>query len=222
MWCVVNDSPPPGWLPLPDDETLCMEGWWSACPAPDGRPALILCATLAHPVARLVAELGTDMALICTPARLHDRPAGLAAAIRARGRMAMARRHAPVAVLCPTADGEGLLDTTCREESLRLLDLTDTLPAVGFGPPDRDCFVATDLMVRAFERLVWTALSLDRHPELIEALFGTMRRFVHLAADDDPGTASAAEASAARLGLPLERQVLNRDALRDMLLRLDR
>lgn len=65
-------------------------------------------------------------------------------------------------------------------------------------------YLLTDFLVRSFARTVLVELGLDRYPELRDDYFGNYTRVVWLAQGrDDPELASAAEAAAERIGLPL-------------------
>ena len=64
-------------------------------------------------------------------------------------------------------------------------------------------FYLTDFLVRHFDRLVWTGLGLEEHPELLPQYFGSYTRVVYLAQTDDPTLVAAAGRAADRLGLEL-------------------
>ena len=65
-------------------------------------------------------------------------------------------------------------------------------------------YFLTDFLVRSFDRVVWRGLGLDRHPELRDDYFRHYEKVVWLAQEPSAGLRAAAEAAAARLGLPLE------------------
>jgi hypothetical protein len=67
-----------------------------------------------------------------------------------------------------------------------------------------DAFYLTDFLVRHFDRLVWRALGLDRHPELRDEYFRHYTRLVHLVQSEDEELAAKAREAAERLGLAFE------------------
>jgi hypothetical protein len=65
-------------------------------------------------------------------------------------------------------------------------------------------YFLTDFLVRSFDNVVWRGLGLDRYPELRDDYFGNYERVVWLAQEPDNALRAQAEATAAKLGLPLE------------------
>ena len=60
------------------------------------------------------------------------------------------------------------------------------------------------ILAKHFEALVWSALGLDRHPELRDAYFGNYSRVVLFSQSIDPAVIEAGRAGAERLGLAFE------------------
>ena len=48
-------------------------------------------------------------------------------------------------------------------------------------------FFLTDYLARHFDKLIWSGLGLDRHPELLPLYFGNYTRIVYLAQTRDAG-----------------------------------
>lgn len=69
---------------------------------------------------------------------------------------------------------------------------------------DPGTFYLTDFLAKHFEALVWSALGLDRHPELRDAYFGNYSRVVLFTQSLDPAVIEAGRAGAERLGLAFE------------------
>jgi hypothetical protein len=68
------------------------------------------------------------------------------------------------------------------------------------------CFYLTDFLVKQFDAFVWRPVGLDRHPDLLEMVFGNYETLVYLAQTNDPALAKKAEEAAARLKLNYERR----------------
>ena len=62
-------------------------------------------------------------------------------------------------------------------------------------------FFLTDFLVKAFDKLVWQGMKIDRHPELLEIYFKHYKRLVYLAQAANPALQTQANQIAKRLGL---------------------
>jgi hypothetical protein len=74
----------------------------------------------------------------------------------------------------------------------------------GFDEHEAGTYYLTDFLVRAFDRVVWRGLGLDRRPELRDDYFRHYERVVWLAQRPTESLRLKAEAAAEKLGLPLE------------------
>ncbi len=162
----------------------------------------------------------------CLPAKLHNRPALIAGAVRERlarlGEQGKSYGHILLGYAdCGTA---GALEKLCAEFAAD--------HAAGDGPPmsmmpgahcyeffagagrfatmhdaEPATFYLTDYLARHFDLLVWKGLGIEAHPELAEMYFGNYERVVLLTqTSDDVERArveACARAGAVRLGLPL-------------------
>lgn len=175
------------------------------------RPLVIACGALARELLAITEQHGLDIEVECLPAVLHNRPAEIPAAVRAR--IARARRDRPAdRILVGYADcgTGGRLATVCAEEGVEMLAgahcyqfFATTERFAELQDDALGSFYLTDFLVRHFDRLVWEGLALDRHPELLPQYFGSYTRLVYLAQTDDPALVAAAGRAAERLGLEL-------------------
>jgi uncharacterized protein DUF1638 len=175
------------------------------------RVLVIGCGALARELADLTAALA-NVTVTLLPALLHNRPEGIAGAVRKRIRTA--RRgggYDRIFVAYADCGTGGLLDRVVDEERV------DRLPGAhcyevyagrqafaALQDEEPGTFYLTDFLVRAFEALVIRGLGLDRHPELLPLYFGNYRRLVYLAQTDDAELRARASAAADRLGLAFE------------------
>jgi hypothetical protein len=180
----------------------------TSAPVPPPRTLLIACGALAREVLALIALNGwSHMDVTCLPAKLHNTPARIPDAVRAKIR-AGRRTHERVVVLYGDCGTGGLLDRVIEEEGVERIPgphcyafYRGVEAFLEEADADPTCFYLTDYLVRHFERLVIKGLGLDRHPELLPLYFGNYTTLVYLAQTGDPGLERKAEAAALRLGL---------------------
>ncbi|WP_420452596.1 DUF1638 domain-containing protein [Ilumatobacter sp.] len=104
----------------------------------------------------------------------------------------------------------GLLARVCEEEGVEMMHGAHCYEFFATAPrfaeiqdAEIGSFYLTDFLVRHFDRMVWSGLGLDRHPELLPMYFGNYTRLVYLAQSDDPALLAGAERAAERLGLSM-------------------
>jgi hypothetical protein len=185
---------------------------------------LIACGALAREVLALIDLNGWQhMEIACLPAKLHNRPEQIPAAVRSKIRGAR-RHYARILVLYGDCGTGGELDRVLAEEEIeripgphcyafyrgldRFLAEHDAEPC---------CFYLTDYLARHFETLVIRGLGLDRHPELLPLYFGNYQKLVYLAQSADPELERKAKAAALRLGLAYEQRCTGYGGLADFL-----
>ena len=83
-------------------------------------------------------------------------------------------------------------------------------------------FYLTDFLARHQDALIFGALGLDDHPELIDAYFGNYTRLLHIAQSPDPDLTEAARTCATRLNLRFDQSVVGRGLLEERLLQIRR
>ena len=181
----------------------------------DLRPSVLVigCGALARELVELTSRPGFGhVEVTCLPAKLHNRPEQIPAAVQRKIRAARGRYDTIFVAYADCGTG-GRLDPILEAEGVERLagahcyefyagreafaNLTDDDPAT---------FFLTDFLARHFESLVVVGLGLDRHPELLPVYFGNYRRLVYLAQTDDPDLTARARRAATRLGLTFERR----------------
>ena len=180
--------------------------------APDGggeaRTALIACGALAREVLALRRIHGWRADVLGVPSLLHNHPDRIPQAVQERIRQAR-QRYARVIVVYGDCGTGGQLDRLLEAEGVERIAGPHCYEMFANGRFERlmaeapGTFFLTDYLVGSFKPLVIERLGLDRHPELAQDYFANYTRVVYLAQRDEPGLRTAAQAAAARLGLPL-------------------
>ena len=172
---------------------------------------LIACGALAREtteILRLNNLAGIEVQ--CLPAKLHNTPQKIPAAVRAKIREERAHFERMLVLYGDCGTG-GLLDQVLAEEGVERIagahcyEFFATTPAfTEIADAEPATFYLTDFLVRHFDRLVWKGLGIDRHPQLLPLYFGNYRRLVYLAQTDVPALRTKARHAAERLGLAYE------------------
>lgn len=173
---------------------------------------IVACGAIARELRAVVDASGLDHIKVrYLPAKLHNRPSEIPAAVREV--LTELQNDCDVLYVgyadCGTA---GKLDEVLDDFGAtrlegahcyaffagldRFEDLHDAEPGT---------FYLTDYLARQFETLVFKPLGLDRHPELRDDYFGNYTRLLYLAQSDDPALDEKAKDAAQRLGLRYER-----------------
>jgi hypothetical protein len=149
---------------------------------------IVACGALALHIDQIARRRGWDLDVRPLPPELHNRPERIRAALGDAELVGYAD--------CGT---RGTLDDVARLTGPDCYGIFG-----GFEEHEPGVYYLTDFLVRAFDRVVWRGLGLDRHPELRDDYFGNYERVVWLAQRPTVTLRAKAEAAAAKLGLPLE------------------
>jgi len=181
--------------------------------SPERDAVLVLaCGALAREL-KAVIDVNhlSNIVVECLPAALHNRPADIPGAIRARLPAAKAE-YGRVLIGYADCGTGGELDRICDEEAVERLPgphcyqfFAGTDRFTTMHAADPAAFYLTDFLARHFDRLILDGLGITAHPELEAVYFGNYTKVVYLAQTDDPALDAAARAAAERLGLEYER-----------------
>lgn len=177
-----------------------------------GTTLLIVCGALGREIVDLIeANRWTHLDIAALPAHLHHRPALIAEGVRDKIR-ANRDRYEKIIVVYGDCGTGGDLDRVLAEEGG-----IERIP----GPhcfsffagnaafedraeDDMTSFFLTDYFCRHFETFVWEALGLDRHPSMVELVFGNYEKLIFMPQVEDAALEAKAREIAQRLGLEYE------------------
>jgi hypothetical protein len=190
----------------------------TASPAGRGempRLLVIACGALARELADVIKGNGLNWVDVeCLPAKLHNTPDQITAAVEAK-LDAAAGRYEKVFVGYADCGTGGILDAMLARRGVERLPgahCYEFFAGAGLFARLHDAepgtFYLTDFLTKHFDRLVWQGLGLDRWPQLRDEYFGNYRRLVYLSQVDSLDLVSKAEAAAARLGLDFEHRAV--------------
>jgi len=174
------------------------------------RALFLGCGALAREVNDILAlNQMSNVTVEYLPGSLHNRPEKIADQLRHRLEEE-AGNYDTVLVGYGDCGTGGAIDKVCSDYGIERLPGSHCyefyLPPGVFDrihSEDPATFYLTDYLVRHFDRLVFDALGINQHPELLDLYFGNYERILYLAQTRDPLLAAAAEVAAERLDLPL-------------------
>jgi hypothetical protein len=195
---------------LPGDSVLSKDG---LAPQGSGRLLLIACGALAREILDLKRINRWDhLDLTCLPANLHLYPDKITQAVADAVVKHRADYDDIFVVYADCGTGGHLLEK-CKELGVEMIagphcysffEGNETFAQTAEN--EITAFYLTDFLVRQFDAFVWRPMGFDRHPELIEMMFGNYDRLIYQAQTNDPALDAKAAEAAARLGLHYERR----------------
>jgi hypothetical protein len=174
------------------------------------RAAVVACGALAGHIDDIAERNGLNLHVEAVDPLLHNRPERIAAEVEQR--VVQLRHHYDrVAVAYADCGTYGALDEVCIRVGVRRLSgrhcydvfATEQRMVQEFAAVP-GTFVLTDFLARTFQRNVVQELGLDQHPELRDDYFHSYTRMLWLTQAETPELATAAQAAADALRLPLE------------------
>lgn len=175
------------------------------------RTLVLACGALAREIRAVMTANGLDSVdLECLPAELHNRPSEIAAALEERLRR-RAQHYEQLFIGYADCGTGGAVDRVATAWGAERLPGAHCYAFYATEPlftslhdAEPGTFYLTDYLVRFFDRWVWQALGLDRHPELRPAYFGNYTRLLYLSQAPTEDLLAIARDAATRLGLLFE------------------
>lgn len=172
---------------------------------------VLACGALARELLDVVkANRWDHVDVQCLPARLHNRPELIPDAVAARLDEAAGSFDRVFVGYADCGTG-GLLDRLLEQRGIERLPgshcyefYASSAVFAELHDAEPGTFYLTDYLTRHFDRLVWSHLGLDDHPELRDMYFKNYRRLVYLSQQATPELERAAALAADRLGLAYE------------------
>jgi hypothetical protein len=195
---------------LPDDDRLTASG---LAPSQQGRILLVACGALAREIIALKTMNGwAHLDLTCLPANLHLWPDRIPDAVEE-----VVTRHRAeylqVFVVYADCGTGGQLQARCAALGVEMIAgphcysfFEGNAAFATHADTEITAFYLTDFLVRQFDAFVWRPMGFDRHPELIEMMFGNYTTLIYQAQTDDPALDAKARDAAERLGLDYVRR----------------
>lgn len=176
------------------------------------RIRVIACGAIAREIVDICRVNGLDhIDLTCLPAIWHIRPEKIAPALREKITAARAEGFDRIFIGYAECGTRGEIDRICAEEGIARIDgphcyafYTGLEKFMAESEDEITAFYLTDLIARQFEAFIIEPLKLDRHPELIEMVFGNYTKLVYLAQTESPELQDKARWAADFLGLDYE------------------
>lgn len=177
-----------------------------------GKVRVIACGALAREILAVCeANRLAHVDLTCLPAIWHVYPERIAPALREKIAEARAEGIEHIFVGYAECGTRGEIDRICEEEGIERIAgphcyafYTGVDKFLAECSEEITAFYLTDLIARQFEAFVIEPLKLDKHPELIQMVFGNYEKIVYLAQTEDETLQAKAQWAADFLGLAYE------------------
>jgi len=175
---------------------------------------VIACGALAREIIAICeANALNHIDLACLPAILHNHPDRIPDAVEKAIIKAKDEGIEQVFIAYADCGTGGLLDDVCKRHNAKRIAGPHCYSFFwgndAFAQRHEDdirTFFLTDFLARQFKAFMIDPLKLDKHPELIEMMFGSYEKLVYLVQTPDPELDKKARAAADFLGLRYERR----------------
>ena len=195
-----------------DKHTVSLEKWAERL-EPSDKILILACGALAKEIAVLIHLNGwTHLKTRYLPAILHNTPEKITEQLRINLQGAQAKFSRIFIGYADCGTG-GKIDSLLDEFDVQRLPgahcyefFTGKQTFAEIMEEEIGSYFLTDFLVKAFEKLVWQGMKIDRHPELLPIYFKHYKKLVYLAQSENPELQTQAYEIAGRLGLVYEKR----------------
>ena len=196
-----------------DKHTVSLEKWAERL-EPSDKILILACGALAKEIAVLIHLNGwTHLKTRYLPAILHNTPEKITEQLRINLQGAQAKFSRIFIGYADCGTG-GKIDSLLDEFDVQRLPgahcyefFTGKQTFAEIMEEEIGSYFLTDFLVKAFEKLVWQGMKIDRHPELLPIYFKHYKKLVYLAQSENLELQTQAHEIAERLGLVYEKRV---------------
>ena len=195
-----------------DKHTVSLEKWAERL-EPSDKILILACGALAKEIAVLIHLNGwTHLKTRYLPAILHNTPEKITEQLRINLQGAQAKFSRIFIGYADCGTG-GKIDSLLDEFDVQRLPgahcyefFAGKQTFAEIIKEEIGSYFLTDFLVKAFEKLVWQGMKIDRHPELLPIYFKHYKKLVYLAQSENQELQTQAYEIAGRLGLVYEKR----------------
>ena len=196
-----------------DKHTVSLEKWAERL-EPSDKILILACGALAKEIAVLIHLNGwTHLKTRYLPAILHNTPEKITEQLRMVLQSSQTK-FSKIFIGYADCGTGGKIDSLLDEFDVQRLPgahcyefFTGKQTFAEIMEEEIGSYFLTDFLVKAFEKLVWQGMKIDRHPELLPIYFKHYKKLVYLAQSENQELQTQAYEIAGRLGLVYEKRV---------------
>ncbi len=195
-----------------DKHTVSLEKWTERL-EPSDKILILACGALAKEISTLIRLNGwSHLKTRYLPAILHNTPEKITEQLRMILQSSQTK-FSKIFIGYADCGTGGKIDSLLDEFDVQRLPgahcyefFTGKQTFVEIMEEEIGSYFLTDFLVKAFEKLVWQGMKIDRHPELLPIYFKHYKKLVYLAQSENQELQTQAYEIAGRLGLVYEKR----------------
>ena len=196
-----------------DKHTVSLEKWTERL-EPSDKILILACGALAKEISALIRLNGwSHLKTRYLPAILHNTPEKITEQLRMILQSSQTK-FSKIFIGYADCGTGGKIDSLLDEFDVQRLPgahcyefFTGKQTFAEIMEEEIGSYFLTDFLVKAFEKLVWQGMKIDRHPELLPIYFKHYKKLVYLAQSENPELQTQAYEIAGRLGLVYEYRI---------------